>query len=218
MLNTPLCRGDRLAFPSERGQHEPPMLAMLKLAAVGYLILLAGLATGCQSDGAGPTTQDESDEHRTAPATSLTPVPRSTTTPLASRTVTPANAAIGGILKLQVSATGLRDTMISIQSSELLYRDDMIDLSRYCRARFIEIRDERLWPERYRELLDELKAVCESLPAFDGAYNAAPGIVDAAGIKAAVNGLAPQFTALVEAFAADTYAGIVAEVEARTSP
>jgi len=83
----------------------------------------------------------------------------------------------------------------------------MIYLRGSCGARFIEIRDERLWPERYRELLDELKAGCESLLA-----------PDAADIRDVVIEFAPQFTALYETVAADTYEGIVAEVEARTTP
>ena len=93
------------------------MLAMLKLAAVACLILLAGVAAGCDSDGAGVTTPDESDEHRTATSKSLTPIPRGTTTP--SRTVKPADAAIGGILKLQLSAKGVSDRMILIKSEGL---------------------------------------------------------------------------------------------------
>jgi hypothetical protein len=114
--------------------------------------------------------------------------------------------AIGGILKLQGSAKGLSDRMIVIKSERLI-ADNMIYLRGSCGgARFIEIRDERLWPERYRELLDELKAVCESLLAVD------------ADIKDVAIEFEPQFTALYETVAADTYEGIVAEVEARTTP
>jgi hypothetical protein len=188
---------------------------MLKLAVVACLILLSGVAAGCDSDGAGVTTPDESDEHRPATSKSLTPVPRGTTTP--SITVKPADAAIGGILKLQRSAKGLSDRMILIKSQGP-GGDNMIPpesrpnnvqdiyLRGNCGASFIEIRDERLWPERYRELLDELKAVCESLLAVD------------ADIKDVVIEFEPQFTALYETVAADTYEGIVAEVEARTTP